>query len=204
MLVSLGFIGIANMPNLLSHPVTSIRGDVVRVTCVNNSDPETASQLMAIIWRIYVPMAVILVLNITVYRRLRQTKARVAVANVTSQSKQARDMSNKQRRFVVSTLLIDLVFVFFYTPITAYLSMFINFYFNRSSWSLFGITVANLFLNIALFLIYLYSVAIIFMFLIFNRYFRIEVVTLLRLNRFFPQIEQSVLQTRSAANQSVN
>lgn len=185
-------IAIGNMANLFSVPVTS--GGKTR--CVINNEAKVAANILSIFLRSYIPFFIMLVLNIIVFRQLRKSKTRVGIAQ-TGQNNQGGKLSNKEYNFMVSTLLIDLTFVLFYIPITmkvtvTALNVFISF-------DKFGNAILELFTNCGLFLAYFYSLSLSCIFLILNRYFRNEVLTVLRINRIMVNFNQTVL-FRSKSN----
>lgn len=114
------------------------------------------------------------------------------------QRKQPGHVSNKEYSFLISTILIDLTFMLFYTPIAVYVSVSVaDTYVN---WDLFTKFAFYLFYSCAMLTSFLYSVVTFFLFLLLNRYFRSEVFTLLRLNKFFPDLGQTVMDTGSTNN----
>ena len=140
-----------------------------------------------------------LVLDIIVFRRLRKSRQRVGVTQI-GQRKQPGQFSNKEYNFIISTIFIDLTFVVFYTPISAHVTItVVNLY---VAWDPLTAAIFNVYYNVALLVVYLYSVVLLFIFVIFNRYFRSEVFSLLRLNRLFPDLNRTLLATGSKSIKS--
>jgi hypothetical protein len=191
MLGTLALLAVANMPNLLSYPLFFGR------FCSTANDVTVAANILAILFRAYIPFGLMLAFDIIVLKRLRKSKRRVAVTQM-GQRKQPGQVSNKEYNFIVSTILIDIAFLLFYTPIAAYISMTVaDVYVN---WDRLATAAINLLYSCAMLTAYLYSVWLLVIFFIFNRYFRNEVFTVLRLNKFFPHLNQSVMETGSTNN----
>ena len=181
MLGTLAFIAVANMPNLLSYP----QG---RFYCVQSNEAQTAANIISILLRAYIPFALMLVFDIIVFKRLRNSRRRVGVTQM-GQRKQPGQFSNKEYNFMISTVFIDLTFVVFYIPISAYVTVtVVNTY---VTWNYLTDMIFNIFYSCAVLLSFLYSVVLFFIFLIFNRFFRSEVFRILRLNRLFHNLEQT-------------
>ena len=182
---------IADVPNLINYPVTNPVTNIT--TCFLSNTINTANNLIAAFMRIFIPFAIMLTLNLKVIRNLKQSKIRVGVANVTQSGQQTshrQQLSNKEFRFVVSTLIIDFIFLFFYLPIGV--NFFIVIY------NLFGTAItsnpvsnaANSFsMTIFQLLAQLHTSLLFFFFIIFNRNFRKELIVLLRLNKLFQSLK---------------
>ena len=193
MLGTLALLVVANMPNLLSYP--QFFGRFAFCTIAN--DVTVAANILAILFRAYIPFGLMLAFDIIVLKRLRNSKRRVAVTQM-GQRKQPGQVSNKEYNFIVSTILIDIAFLLFYTPIAAYISMTVADVY--VSWDRLASAAINLLYSCAMLTAYLYSVWLLVIFFIFNRYFRNEVYTVLRLNKVFPDLNQSVMETGSTNN----
>lgn len=193
MLVTLALIAAANMPNLLSYPTKSGKS----TTCTSPNDATVAANIITIFCRAYIPFAVILILDIIVFKRLKNSKRRVGVTQM-GQRKQEHRFSNKEYNFIISTIIIDLTFVLFYTPIAGHVTItVVDIY---VSWDRLTSAIFNVYYNTALLTAFLYSVSPFFIFFTLNRYFRNEVLTLLRLNKIFPNYNQTVMDTASTLN----
>lgn len=177
--------------------------------CTQSSDANIATSVLTIVSRIYLPFAFMLTFNLIVLRRLRQSKIKVGVANVTQigqQRSQPGQLTNKDYKFIISTLFIDITFFVFYTPLAAFITLFslTTIYTNlldpvTYAWTYLFYSATQ---NLAL----IYSVASFFIFAVFNRYFRGEVIAVLRLKRFFPTVfneDISVLNATSLKNTRV-
>ena len=138
-----------------------------------------------------------LVMDLVVFKRLRQSKRRVAVTQM-GQRKQSNQISNKEYNFIISTIFIDLSFVVFYTPAAVHLSISVADIF--ITWDTLTTNAITLLYNCAILTAFLYSVFTFLMFFVLNRYFRSEVYTLLRINRLFPELSQTVLESGSNTN----
>ena len=182
------------MANLLSYPVTYFGWFTF---CVQSNQSTAAANIVSIFLRAYIPFTLMLVLDIIVFKRLRNSRRRVGVTQM-GQRKQTGQFSNKEYNFIISTIFIDLTFILFYTPISAHVTItVVNLY---VSWDLNTAAGFNLYYNCALLVVYLYSVVLLFIFVIFNRYFRSEAFSILRLNKILPDISQTVMESASKSN----
>lgn len=193
MLGTLAMLAVANIPNLIQYTVTNSRS----TSCNSTTEANVAANIMVVLVRVYIPFGLMLVMDIIVFKRLQKSKRRVGVTQM-GQRKQPGHVSNKEYSFLISTILIDLTFMLFYTPIAVYVSVSVaDTYVN---WDLFTKFAFYLFYSCAMLTSFLYSVVTFFLFLLLNRYFRSEVFTLLRLNKFFPDLGQTVMDTGSTNN----
>lgn len=170
---------ITSLPNLLQQ--TSVLNSKNVTVCSQGNDAFIASTLLSTLMRVVIPFIFMLALNLLVIRELKKSKVRVGVAQIASQNNQ---LSNREFRFMVCTIIIDFVFLIFYLPITIALSILV---YNLFSTSLTSNPVANaiynLFLSIAQMLALGHSSALFFVFLIVNRTFRAELIVLMRLDK---------------------
>ena len=175
MLGTFALLAVANMPNLLTYPLQGR-------TCYYSAQANAAASIISILMRAYIPFGLILVFDVIVFKRLRKSKIRVGVIQL-GQQRQLGQISNKEYKFILSTLFIDLTFILFYTPISAHATItVIDLYISFDN---FTAAVINVFYFSALLTVYLYSVFLFVICLVFNRYFRNEAITILRLNKLF-------------------
>ena len=184
------------MPNLLSYPQKYFWF----VNCVQSNEAQTAANIISILLRAYIPFTLMLVFDVIVFKRLRNSRRRVGVTQMGAR-KQPGQFSNKEYNFIISTIFIDLTFVVFYTPVSAHVTVtIINTY---ASWSTLTSAGLNILYYTSLFVVFLFSVVQIFIFLIFNRYFRIEAFYTLHLYKLFPNVNETVMETGSK-NSNIN
>ena len=210
MFACLALILITNMTNLMTYPVTNANNVT---SCFTASDVSIATSLIATMMRIFIPFLLMLGLNLLVIYRLKQSKIRVGIANVIqldTQSRQqqqqpSRQLTRKEFKFTVSTLIIDFLFLFFYLPLgVAFVVQIYNLFNNSLSSYPVGNAVYNLFSNLSQIFALAHTSALFFIFIVFNRNFRTELFDLLRVYKFFPQFkpENTTNQTRVANNQT--
>ena len=185
-----------NMANLLQYTVTFFWGTWFTF-CASTTEATVAGNIIVILFRAYIPFGLMLVMDIIVFKQLQKSKRRVGVTQM-GQRKQPGQVSNREYSFLISTILIDLTFVLFYTPIAVYISISVAD--TYISWDLFTSVAINLFYSCAMLTAFLYSVLTFVLFFILNRYFRSEVLTVLRLNKIFPEMSQTVMDTGSTNN----
>ena len=191
MLTLLVAIVIMNMSNLLQTPVLNAKNVTV---CLQSNDAFVAAGLIFNMMRIFIPFVLMLILNLLVIWKLKNSKARVGVAQVSTsqlESKQnSRQISNKELRFMVSTLIIDFMYLFFYLPVgISFLIQTYNFFSTSLTSDPVGNAVFNLYTSFAQMLSMSHASVLFFVFLVFNRVFRAELVILLRLDRLFPSVQ---------------
>ena len=194
----IAFVLITNMSNLFTLDSAVPSSNKLFVYCNMTIESSVASILSLVIIRTYLPFILMLTLNIIVFIRLRRSKLRVTSHNTSSHSNQANTsvtthlshtrliphLTNKQTKFIVSTLFIDLTFVVFYTPLTAYFSISISSIINmNANWDPLNTAYIELFSNITQLFAYAYSVSLFFIFVLLNRYFRQEFIDFFRFQR---------------------
>lgn len=132
--------------------------------------------------RIYIPFTLMVTFNGIVIKRLQKSKKITRGTTTTTQ------MSNREYKFKLATVIIDFTFLAFYTPMAVNLSFGIVDIINNSISNdpMADVIINVLFANVAQLLAFAYSVIMIFIFVIFNKIFRKEIISLLRLNRIFP------------------
>lgn len=182
----LALILISQIPTLLTYPVTNANNIT---SCFISTQAKTASTLCLNLMRIFIPFGIMLTLNLIVIWRLKQSKRRVNATNVIqsgSSQQTNRALGKKELRFAVSTLLIDFVFLVFYLPMGADYIIQIYKLYNNSLTSDQVIRASyQIYTNTCLMLSLAHTSALFFVFVIFNRYYRVELFTLFRLDRFF-------------------
>ena len=162
--------------------------------CTQSSIANLVTNLISNLMRVFIPFTVMVILNLLVVRNLKKSKSRVGAANVAqiaSQNNQnGRQISNRQFRFMVSTLIVDFMYLIFYLPIAVSLTVTTN---NMFSNSLTSDPVANEMYNIYSSLAQMFALGhssvLFFLFLIFNRIFRVELIILLRLDKMFTSLK---------------
>lgn len=139
--------------------------------------------------RVYIPFALMFSLNMVIISRLQKSKRNVGQVNqIINGNKQ---ISNKERMFKIKTIIMDFTFLLFYMPVAVNLTLnIVNLNDTITNDVYLNAILNNLFANLSTLLAYSYSVALIFIFLIFNKYFRDELLILLRLSRFMNQVER--------------
>ena len=193
----IAFVLITNMSNLFTLESDVPSSNKRFVYCNMTIEASVASILSLVIIRTYLPFILMLTLNIIVFIRLKRSKLKVSSHNTSSHSNQTNvsvthsphtrlipHLTNKQTKFIVSTLFIDLTFVVFYTPLTAYFSISISSIINMdANWDQLNTAYIELFSNITQLFAYAYSVSLFFIFVLLNRYFRQELIDLFRFQR---------------------
>ena len=152
--------------------------------------------------RIYIPFVFMVTFNMIVLSRLHKSKhnvhASVHVAQQRNFSTKQSQIFNKEFRFKMTTIIIDFIFLVFYTPMAVNLTFGIVDMINASISTdpLSNVTINTLFSSIATCLTFAYSVAMSFMFFIFNHVFRREFFNMLYLNQLFTNSPRSNQSSR--------
>ena len=166
--------------------------------CTQSSIANLVTNLISNLMRVFIPFTVMVILNFLVARNLKKSKSRVGqIANVTQIASQllqnnqnGRQISNRQFRFMVSTLIVDFMYLIFYLPIAV--SLTVRTY-DMFSNSLTSDPVANgmfsIYSSLAQMFALGHSSVLFFLFLIFNRIFRAELIILLRLDKILPTLK---------------
>lgn len=185
-----------NYTNLLTYNVGQAR-------CQTSSDINIATNIIALLMRVYVPFALMVIFNGFVIKRLRKSKIKVgAIATQIGQKKKQRgQMSQKEYKFIVSTIIMDFIFFAFYTPLAVYLIMsIVDLFSGALSSNPLTSQITSFYSNIVQLLAYSYHTVVIFIFSGFNKFFRIEIRKLLCLQRCYPV----VTETTAALNNTNN
>lgn len=201
MLTCLSLILITNVTNLLSYPSVLVSDDEYDddmttslntisvnsstsgsnlIVCSSTAATYVATSLIAILMRIFIPFTTMVTLNALVLMRMRRSRQRVTTSTTSSKS------SKRDVRFAVSTIVVDFMFLVFYTPLAGFLALSIASLVDANVWSPLTGALIDLFSSVAQLLAFAHSVALVFIFVACNRYFRSELVDLLiRLARVF-------------------
>ena len=124
--------------------------------------------------QVYIPYLIMVVLNIIVILRLRDSKKRSLPGQA--------DEKSKVKKFAVSTILIDLIFLIFKSP-EAILQIYVYTQADRELNRINQMLIVTLVLQGFALLAFSYSIVLIFIFLIFNRLFRQELIRFFRLDK---------------------
>lgn len=168
------FISIINSTVFITKTFTFPNGNKTRPNdCKSNPDLELVMKFVDPLVKIYIPCLIMVVLNIKVVLRLRQSKKR-------SLPGQANRRSNVSK-FAVSTILVDLIFLIFKSP-EALLYIYLGIKTFAFGHGTFYIYVADF--KLVTFLIgafndlsLTFSIVLFIIFVIFNRLFRQELIS---------------------------
>lgn len=119
---------ILNLTDLLQQ-TASLNAKNVTV-CTQSNIANLVTNLISNMMRVFIPFTVMLILNLLVIWNLNKSKPRVGAANVAQIASQllqnnqnGRQISNRQFRFMVSTLIVDFMYLIFYLPIAVSLTV---------------------------------------------------------------------------------
>ena len=229
------FVILTNISNLFTIETAVPWSNKPFVFCNMTIEASVASILSLVIIRTYLPFICMLTLNIIVFIRLKKNKLKVGVSshnphNAHNDPHNARSpvlplqvshtsenglhingshhLSNKQTKFIISTLFIDLTFIAFYTPLAVFFSISLASILNMDMvWDPLSTAYINLFSNVTQLFAYTYSVSLIFIFVSFNRYFRKEILlTLIRFHHIplFRFLFPHIVNTNATNTRSLN
>lgn len=206
----LAFILIINVTNLITYSVT----DANNITsCFISNGISIATSINTNLTRVFIPFVFMLTLNLLVIWRLKSSKIRVGVVNVlqiaaaSQQNGQFhKQMTNREFRFTISTLLIDFVFLFCYFPLEVNICIQLyNLFDDSITGSPIASAVLNVFTSVAQVMALGHTAVLFFVFVIFNRNFRNELIMLFRLYKIFPALQpqdNTTMLTRIMNNNS--
>ena len=180
---------VVNMTNLLSYKTTLSNGMTIFDYCYMALETSIATNLIAILVRIYIPFILMATFDAFVILRLRQSKIKVSPSfskDPDLQRRHQNQISHRDYRFTVSTIIIDLTFFIFYTPLAGFFGINIAGLFNNSLWSPNTSAYINFFSNLSQLLSFGHTIALVFLSTFFNRYFREELVYLCTLKIIQP------------------
>lgn len=191
MLVCLVLILVTNMTNLMTYPALDSNNATY---CFMTNNLNVVTNLIAVFMRFLIPYIIMLAFNLLVIYRLKHSKIRASFSNSIrsgsgSQEQPLRQLTNKQFRFIVSTLIIDFLFLFFYFPLGVnYAIATYNLFCTSITSDMFSNAVFNLFSNLTQLLALAHTSVLFLIFVVFNRIFRTEFIVLLRIDKFFPTL----------------
>lgn len=161
--------------------------------CFMHFQVAAATNVIAILMRVYIPFVITFCLNMIVISRLKKSKNTVRGATQIINGKQPGKITNKEYKFKMATITIDFTFLVFYTPLAVNLTFnIVDLDDSISNDPFLNAVINNLFSNLSTLLAFSYSIALVFMFFIFNRYFREELAIILRLRQVSSQQESSL------------
>lgn len=134
--------------------------------CLIDTNLISVIQFLDPVVKIYIPSLIMVGLNVKVILRLRKSKQRLLAG-------QAADRRSNLKKFAVSTILIDLIFLILISPEAFFKIYFLFLTDNKYKFLIAGII--DIFNDFSL----SYSGLLIFIFLIFNRLFRKELISFL-------------------------
>ena len=168
---------VTNSTNLITY--TTIINYYINHTTINNCSQSHevifAERFLIILVRLFIPFSTMLCLNIKVILRLRDSKKRTGLNTSMTERNQA--TTDRDSRFAITTILIDLIFLVFNLPNI----LTIGYYFLNE----YVVTnfIIDLISTYSVLLSLSYSAALVLIFLIFNRIFRKEFIAVFRLGK---------------------
>ena len=133
--------------------------------------------------RIYIPYLIIVIVDIMVIIRLKKSRTKFNQR----QNRQVSNTANRSSRFTRNTILIDLIYLIFNIPSTSYTNYIIIYFSLKYAGIQIGLPSPYYELLAVLLssLAYYYLTLNFLLFLLFNRIFRSEFITLFRFQKFF-------------------
>lgn len=188
-------IMITNSTNLMSFPVVKRTfNNVTNQTIVTESCEQTisvslATDFIAILMRLYIPLFIMITLNSLVIKRLYESKKRVQKSTTktivhvkSSKSLIKNTFSNKDYKFVTATLTMDFIFWIFYAPVSINITLNIVDTFTGIFNSRRASVNYRLYSNLSQLFAFTYHSICIFLFIGFNRYYKEEIFAFFKLN----------------------
>jgi hypothetical protein len=144
--------------------------------------------------RIYLPFFFMTGINFAIVRKLTASRSKVSRQNPNQtfgnlqqdQSASAFTQSARQRKMTQATIIMDLIFLIFLTPVGVNLTLnIVGTYTTIFSSSVLADRINSFYGNMAMLMAYSFHVIDFFVYLKFNRYFREEFIVTFRLTRVF-------------------
>lgn len=166
------FITSANSVYFLNITAPSRNNTSIKITVSNEKQPNMIHGYIEILMSVFIPYMIILLLDIMVIVRLRRSRVKIG-------SRQTANNRSRSFRFMVNTILIDLIYLIFILP-NLILDVLYFIKYDRYS---------KLFVVFAVFAqLKIYCKLFFVLFFIFNRIFRQEFISIFKSNRFFRHI----------------
>lgn len=168
------FIITTNSVYFLNITATASRNNTnsIKITVSNEKLPNIIHGYIEVLMSVFIPYMVILLLDIVVIVRLRRSKVKIG-------SRQTVNNRSRSFRFMVNTILIDLIYLIFILPnLILEVLYFIKFDRYSKLFVVFAV-LAQLKIYCRLFFV---------LFFIFNRIFRHEFIAIFKRNSFFRHI----------------
>ena len=162
--------------------INSIFNIILPLKMIRNKIQFFSEIIIGYFVQLFIPYVFMVTLNIKVILRLRQSKRRAGLNNSVRQMNFTNSVTDKGTRFTITTIIIDLIFLVFHLPQTLLISyeMVTNYLIDMNiykGWIFYMCVDFSTLLSLS------YSTALVFMFLIFNRIFRKELVIFFRLDK---------------------
>ena len=164
---------ILNSMLFIEHSKTEIQNN--RTVYISNKKVTLVKNILNPLVKFYIPYFIMVGLNIKVVLRLRESKKQA------SSGIRRRGTLTNLSKFTVSTILIDLIYLIFKAPLT-FFQIYSNVY--RAVTGHFVTESFDLIWNVFLEFPITYSALLVFIFILFNRLFRNEILSFFRFNRF--------------------
>ena len=134
-------------------------------------------QIIKVLMKVLIPYLIMTILNFLVIIRLRKQKHKSNLSQ--SQHTQANNSTNKSWRFTRNTILIDLIYLIFNLPATAYETYYIY----------ISMRVTHPYFLLIFYMLslsqYIYSSFLFILFIVFNKIFRVEFTSYIKKLKLF-------------------
>ena len=140
-------------------------------------------EIIKVSMQLFIPYSIMVILDSIAIFRLRKVNA-----NSSERQSTQTNSKNKSSRFTRNTILIDLIYLIFNFPSTIFDIYYIYFITSNQfqMLSLYFVLIFGIFLILS----YVYSSILFLIFIIFNRIFRAEFISIINQQRFFNFIKQ--------------
>ncbi|RNA42969.1 FMRFamide receptor-like [Brachionus plicatilis] len=217
----LALIMITNSTNLMSFAVVETTYDndtnqtVISESCEQTKQVSLATDFIAILMRLYIPLFIMISLNSLVIRKLYQSKKKVKKSSSlpmvhvkSSKSLSQKTFSNKDYKFITATLTMDFIFWIFYAPVSINITLSIIDTFTGIFKDPRARVNYRLYSNVSQLFAFTYHSICIFLFIGFNRYYKEELFSFLKINYRAPfrtsrTLNDSKTRSSNSVGQSV-
>lgn len=179
-----------NTPYFVSWPSTetvynyALNRNQTVVYCNRLFSVNILLNVLALLTRIYVPFAMMIVLNVFSISKLRKSRHRVQQPKDGTKNSVSH-VSPLEYRFTVNSLTMDFIFLGFYLPLMAYYTLNIASVVFDLFDTYMTLSIFDFFANMAQLFAFTFHVIDIFIFLAFNRNFRKHLFKLLKFDWLF-------------------
>ena len=177
---------ITNCTNLIYYSETKINFNnktnltTVITTCIQTKQVSIATDFISILMRLYIPLFIMVALNLIVVKKLFKSKKKVKKNQTVSVHNSSK---TNEHKFMISTITMDFIFWIFYVPVSINLTLSIINTFPGALDPPIAAAKYKFYVNCSQLVAFTYHSVIIFIQVTFNHYYRNEFFILFRIKK---------------------